>query len=96
VRGSLNRSNSCRASPPCVELAGKRLAGQSEEAFPQEDIKGSVLGEPLVRQGFGEPEGQNLAGLVALAWHQSRALTLATLSSRVCSLSVRVLTFTVV
>jgi len=49
-------------------------------------------GEPLGIEGLGiASEGHNLAGLVALAWHQSRAFTLATLSSRVCSLSVRVL-----
>jgi hypothetical protein len=35
-------------------------------------------------------------GLVPLGWHQSSACTLATLSSSVCSLSVRVLIFTVV
>ena len=34
--------------------------------------------------------------LVPLAWHQSKACTLATLSSRVCSLSVRLLTFKLV
>ena len=34
--------------------------------------------------------------LVPQAWHQSKACTLATLSSRVCSLSVRVLILTVV
>ena len=44
-------------------------------------IKGEVLGEPLRRQGFAEPEGQNLVGLFSLAHHQSSACTLATLSS---------------
>jgi hypothetical protein len=62
----------------------------------QQLVKGRVLGEPLARPALHELEGQNLAGLVALAWHQSRACTLATLSSRVCSLSVRVLILTVV
>ena len=66
-------------------------AGKAEEG-----INGRVLGEPLARLGFGKPELQNLRRLFPLAWHQSRACTLATLSSRVWSLSVRVLIFTVV
>ena len=48
------------------------------------------------RQRLGEPELQNIPGLVALVWHHSSACTLATLSSSVWSLSVRVLIFTVV
>jgi hypothetical protein len=86
--------NSFRA--PGVELTGDRLADQREEAFPQQGIKGRVLGEPLARPALHEPELQNVRRLFPLAWHQSRACTLATLSSRVCSLSVRVLIFTVV
>jgi len=69
--------------------------GQAKEAFAHQGVKGRILREPLARQGFAEPEDQNLAGLFSLVWHQSNACTLATLSSRVWSLSVRVLTFTV-
>jgi len=39
----------------------------------QQLVKGRVLGEPLARPALHELEGQNLAGLVALAWHQSSA-----------------------
>jgi hypothetical protein len=64
--------------------------------MPHQLVEGSVLGEPLARPGFAKPEGENLAGLVPLARHHSSACTLATLSSSVWSLSVRVLIFTVV
>jgi hypothetical protein len=85
-----------RLSAPGVELASDRLPGQAEEAFAHQGVKGRILGEPLARLGFREPEGQNLAGLYSLVWNQSSACTLATLSSRLCSLSVRVLILTVV
>ena len=90
------RQGTAWLSTPGIEFAGDRLPGQSEKALPQQVVKGSVLGEPLLRSGFGKPELENLAGLVPRTIHQSRACTLATLSSRVCSLSVRVLIFTVV
>ncbi len=70
--------------------------GQLEKAIAHQGVKGEVLGKPLARPGFADPEGQNLAGLFSVARHQSSACTLATLSSRVWSLSVRVLIFTVV
>ncbi len=81
---------------PGVELTGERLLGQPEEAIPHQSIEGSVLGKPLARPGLAKPEGENIAGLVPLAWHHSSACTLAILSSRVWSLSVQVLTFMVV
>jgi hydrogenase accessory protein HypB len=77
-----------RLSAPGEELTSDRASGQPEEALPQQLVKGKVLGEPRARQGFGEPEGQNLAGLFSLAWHQGRDCTLATLSPRLWSLSV--------
>ena len=52
--------------------------GQPLEAFAHQGVKGRVLGQPLARQSCAEPEGQNLAGLFSLAWHQSNACTLAT------------------
>ena len=69
---------------------------QPEGALPQHLVRGRVLVEPLARLGLGKPELQNLRRLFPLAWPQSRACTLATLSSRLWSLSVRVLIFTVV
>ena len=61
-----------------------------------EERNRGVFREPLTRPALHEPEVQNLLRLFPLAVHQSRACTLATLSSRVWSLSVRVLIFTVV
>jgi len=60
------RQGPVRLCIPCVELTGDGASGQAQKALLQQLVKGMVLGEPLVRQGFGEPEGQNLAGLVAL------------------------------
>jgi predicted nuclease of predicted toxin-antitoxin system len=59
-------------------------------------VEGRVLGKPLARPSLDKPAGENLAGLLPPAWHHSNACTLATFSSRVWSLSVRVLIFTVV
>jgi hypothetical protein len=70
-------------SAPRSELTGERLQCQPEEAFPHEGVEGSVLRKPLARQRLGEPELQNIPGLVALVWHHSSACTLATLSSSV-------------
>lgn len=90
------RQSPGRLCIPCVELAGDRSSGQGNESLLQQLVKGRVLSEPLVSQSFGELELENLAGLVPLTSHQSSACTLVTLSSRVCSLSVRVLILTVV
>jgi hypothetical protein len=81
---------------PGVELEAERPPRQAQKAFPQQGIKGRVLGEPLARPALQEPEPQNLAGPLPLTIHQKRACLLATLFSRVWSLSVRVLIFTVV
>jgi hypothetical protein len=51
--------------------------------LPQGLVEGRVLGEPLAGPALHKPEVQNLSSRVPVAWHQSRACTLATLSSRV-------------
>ena len=66
------------------------------EAITHQCVEGRVLRKPLARPSLAKPERENLASLVPLARHHSSARTLATLSSRVWSLSVRVLIFTVV
>jgi len=68
---------------------------QPEEALPQQIITGRVLGEPLARSGSAHQKA-NTPLVIPPAWPHSRACTLATLSSRVWSLSVRVLILTVV
>ena len=52
--------------------------------------------EPLAWPALHEPELHDLRRLFSVACHQSRTCTLSTLSSRVWSLSVRVLTFKLV
>lgn len=88
------RTRSAAGLDRAARARGPR-SGQPQKALLQQGVKGRVLGEPLTRPALHEPELQNLAGQVPSTIHQSRACTLATLSSRVWSLSVRVLIFTV-
>ena len=96
VQQEHQRQATGRLSIPDVKLTGDCPPRQAEKPFAQEGIEGSVLGEPLARSGFDKPERENLADLVRQALRHNSAWTLATLSSRVWSLSVRVLIFTVV
>jgi hypothetical protein len=77
---SAGNSNSAGIAEPLEQRQRRLLHCQlfcvhqrHQPELPHQVDKGSALGEPLVRSGFGKPERENLAGLVPRTSHQSSA-----------------------